>query len=354
MLTDEDVAALAEAGGAAPSGGNMQPWRVRASDRAFELFLDEERSTSFIDVDRLGSILGLGSFTENVCLAADARGLEHEVEVLGFEGMDAPIVRISFGTRGEARPSKLHDAIFERGTNRQPGDGTLVDAAAITAMREAVAEVGGGCVMHATSEHDHKKKIAEALGEADVIRTFNDDFHQQMLSEMRWTPEEAETTRDGVDVATLELGAALTGLKLMRYKLFVALMVSKKRVRTMTEDGLAASSHLCALTMPKEATPEQLVTAGRALQRMWLTAEVNEVALQPWSVIPFFALRAERHPETLSEAERAAIADIDARVRALWDIGDESRAIFVFRLSNAPPPSTRALRRPWQDFTHTD
>jgi len=354
MLTKEDVAVLAAAGGAAPSGGNMQAWRLVAAPSQLELYLDEARSESFIDVDRLGSMLGLGSFTENLRLGADALGLAHEVSVLGFESIDAPLVRIAIGERGASRPSPLYDAIFERGTNRQPGDGTAIDEGVIAKMIEAASSVGEGYAMHAAGGAEDKAAIATALGEADVVRTFNRQFHEQMLSEMRWTSEEAEATRDGVDVATLELGGALTGLKLMRSKLFVALMVTKNRIRTMTRDALAASSHLCALSMPADASPEQLISAGQALQRLWLTATVDGVALQPWSVIPFFALRAERRPESLSDAERATIADIDSRLRALWGVAEGRRPIFVFRLSRAAPPSVRALRRPFADFTRTE
>ena len=31
MLDDDDIRVLAEAGGAAPTGGNTQPWRLRAT-----------------------------------------------------------------------------------------------------------------------------------------------------------------------------------------------------------------------------------------------------------------------------------------------------------------------------------
>jgi hypothetical protein len=273
------------------------------------------------------------------------------VSLEGFTDLDSPLVRIAFTGRGAPNASPEHDVIFDRSTNRQPGDGTRIADPDIEALRAAAASLGDGYVLVAIGDPEERSLVAAALGEADVVRTFNHDFHTQMLSEMRWTNEEASETRDGVDVATLELGASLTGLRLMRHPLFVALMVSRKRIRSMTETALAASSHLCALSMPKEATPEQLVIAGRALERVWLSATVRGLALQPWSVIPFFALRAEREPRSLGERDREQIADIDRRLRALWQVGEGSRIIFVFRLSKALPPSTRALRRNWTDFT---
>ena len=79
--------------------------------------------------------------------------------------------------------------------------------------------------LHADASAAGKAKIASVLGEADVVRTFDRRFHDQMLSEMRWTPEEAERTRDGIDIYTLELPkGAMTGLKLMRNRAFVALI----------------------------------------------------------------------------------------------------------------------------------
>jgi len=353
-LTEEDVEQLAGAGAAAPSGGNAQPWRLVASGDTLELRLDPERSESFMDVDRSASILALGSFVENVVLEARARGLEHRVALLGLEDPSdpsEPLVRVVITGRGEGDPPPLHAVIRERATNRKPWDGEVIPEAEIAALRKEARSVPGHDLRVVAAEED-KRGVARELAEADVVRTFDRRYHEQMISEMRWTPEEVEETADGLDVATLELpGGALKGLKMMRYRAFVALMVSRERIRTMTEEALMRSSHLGSVTMPREATPTRLLEAGRSVQRMWLKATELGLALQPWCVIPFFVLRAARHPETLREADAGTILRTGGALDRLWEVPEDRRAIFTFRLSRAEPPTARALRRPWDAFT---
>lgn len=356
-FSEDEVRALAEAGAAAPSGGNMQAWRlvVAPSRETMDLYLDEERSESFIDVDRMGSMLGLGSFTESVALAAAGRGIGLGVEVLGLTSVDRPVVRFTSGARDlRVEPSALRDAIFERATNRRAWDGTTIEDEAVLALGAAAREVGAGLDVSLVSGSD-KIPLARALAEADVVRTFNRAYHQQMLSEMRWTPQEAESTRDGVDVATLELSSGdRKGFSMMRQRWFVALLVTRNRIRKMTVAGLTGSSHIGGLLMPREPSSKNLVAAGRALQRMWLAASAEGLALQPWSVIPFFELRAELHPDTLPQKDRDACLTIGADVRRRLEVPDAQRCIFVFRLFRAAPPSVRAYRRPVDDFIRYD
>lgn len=350
-LSEEEIDALATAGAAAPSGGNMQAWRLVAKDDALELSLDAERSTAFIDVDRSGSLMGLGSFVENVSVEASARGLSHEVEVLGLGELESPVVRVSFSERGEAGDGALSEALRARATNRKPWDGETLDEATMARLAEAARSVGEGFDLLSVCGDD-KAAVADALAEADVVRTFHRPLREGMLSELRWTEEETKATLDGIDIETLELTSGdRKGLSMMRRAWFVTLFVSRGRVRSMTKAGLAASSHICAVTMPREASSEALVRAGRAVERVWLEATRAGVALQPWCVIPFFILRAERHPESFSDKERAAIASAEAKLRELWRVGADRRLAFVCRMSHAEPPSALALRRPWKDFT---
>ncbi len=353
-LRDAEIRSVAEAGGAAPSGGNAQAWLVTVRDDEITLALHPERSDSFIDVGRAASILGLGSFTENASIALDALGLSHRVELLPLRSVEEPLVRIAITGRSEppGEPPRLHRCIFERTTNRRAGSEAPVEQRHVEAMREAVRAFGDGWELHTEATAGGRAAIARVLAEADVVRTFERRFHEQMLSEMRWTPEEAARTRDGIDVSTLELpGGALTGLKLMRYRAFVAMMVSRSRIRTMSEQALVASSRLACVSMPREATAERLVVSGRALERAWLVATSLGLAVQPWCVLPFFVLRAETEPESLPARERKTILDLDRQISELFALPADRRAIFPFRLSHAEPPRVRALRLPWESFT---
>ena len=355
-LTTEEIGSLVAAGAVAPSGGNLQPWRVTARAASLELRVDPDRSGGMVDVARSASTLALGAFAENVAIESAARGLAHRLEPAST-GDDEATVRVVFEGRGapEAARSPLQRAIAARATNRRAWDGTVIGDGDMGALADAATSVGDGYTLRAVADEAEKRAVARALAEADVVRTFNRELRAEMLSEMRWTDEEARGRADGVDVATLELPeGALTGFKLMRSSLFVSLMVTKRRIRAMTEAALQASSHLCCITMPREPTPAALFDAGRALERVWLTATARGLWMQPWSVAPFFALRAEVARETLAPAEVASIAAITRALDQAWAVGEARRAIFVFRLFRGEPPSKRAVRRPWESFTTID
>lgn len=353
-LSDDEIRALAEAGGAAPTGGNMQAWRLSARADTLAIYLDPDRSSAFIDVDRAGSLLGLGSFTENVRIEALSRGLVPAIDVHGLSSLDAPVVTMRL-SRGEPVGDVPSGAIRTRATNRRPWNGETIDGEAIARLAAATTDdtTEEGSSRLVTAAGEDKPRVAEALAEADVVRTFNRAYHEGMLDELRWTPEEVESTRDGLDVETLELADGdKKGLSLMRKRWFVSIFVTKNRVRAMGRAGLLASSHLCAVTMPKEATSAQIVEAGRAVQRMWLRATEEGLAIQPWCTIPFFALRAERHPDTLPPKDVERIGAIDAELRDAWGLRDDERLAFTFRLSIPDgPPSALALRRAWSEYT---
>lgn len=353
MLEDDDIRALAEAGAAAPTGGNAQAWRLRATGEMLEVSIDGARAGSFMDVDHTSSLLGVGSFVENVTIAALARGLESRVDVLDFTSIDAPVVRVSFERRDESGGAPpLH--LGPRATNRRPWNGETIEPATIERIAAATNSDGVHRLVHVSG--DDRKSVADALAETDVVRTFNRTYMQEMQSEFRWTPEEAEATRDGIDLATLELSSGdRRGLALMRKRWFVSLFVTRGRIRAMNRAGLLESSHLAAVVMPREAAPRQLVEAGRAIQRTWLAASAADLALQPWCTIPFFSFRAERYPESLPDRDRRDIGQIVDALRDAWRVDDDERVIFPFRLSIPEgPPSALALRRAWTEFTTID
>ena len=204
-----------------------------------------------------------------------------------------------------------------------------------------------------TVSGDDRARVADALAEADVVRTFSRTYREGMQTEFRWNAEETEASRDGIDLDSLELSEGdRKGLIMMRRRWFVSLFVTRNRIRAMNRRALLDSSHLATIAMPRTADAKQLMDAGRAVQRTWIAATKAGLAIQPWCVVPFFQLRAERYPESLPERDRRKIEESTESLRAAWNVGVEERMIFTFRLSIAEgPPSAIALRRPWSDFT---
>lgn len=349
MLTENEISDLVEAGGRAPSGGNMQPWLVHIAGSSMELWLDRTR-TSFLDVGSYASLFSLGSFAENVIIAAQGLGMHVDIQVAETIDLDRAMVTLQFTRDGSLeRAHPLARWIAERTTNRKPHQGATIEDELIERLRECLS---GDCVLHAKSAEADRRIAADILGAGDVIRLRNSILNSQMWGEVRWTPEEVVSTCDGIDIATLEIPhEALSMVQQLRDHDFVMRSVPDTAIIEMAQSALLAASHICCVSMETTIIPEHWFTAGRDVQRLWLKATECGLALQPWTALTFLLVRAELFAgEGLSDEENATLRTLGGRLRALFDIPDSRLALFVFRLSRADRPSARSLRRPMTEY----
>jgi hypothetical protein len=360
-LTPEELRRLVEAGGMAPSGGNVQPWRVTATDDTLTVGFDLPRATSFLDVGRLASVLALGAFVENVTIAAESLGLRFGLELGDMMDDASPLARLRFGGRrdpAEVWPHPLYPFIPQRTTNRHLHEGPAIDDRTIDAITAAAREPEGRCRCVALGTEEARREAARLLGATDVLRMFHREMHEQMFAELRWTPEETEATRDGIDVATLELSPEAVGqLGALRSHELVVRAVPPEAIAGLAQRAIGGSSHVgcLAVSLLGGTLRRGLFVAGQALARLWLTATRLGVALQPWSVLPFLVLRVRHFGGAgLSAAETGEIERLGRELEQLCGLGAGEIPIFIFRLAYAPTPSARALRLPWTQYTKTE
>jgi hypothetical protein len=103
------------------------------------------------------------------------------------------------------------------------------------------------------------------------------------------------------------------------------------------------------VTVPR-SDPAWYVRGGEAVERLWLTAELHGLAVQPVSPVFLYAiddkdllrLGGERHAETIYGLSR--------RFHQFWDLDDGEEATLLLRLSHSAPPSTRSARLPLQQL----
>ena len=354
-LSKSNIALLCSAGAKAPSGGNIQPWRVDAYDDRLIVSISPERSKSFLDVGKLASAFSIGSFVENVEIAANSLGLKVDINIETQKKPDDIIVVIKLVERIEDNHSsrtKLYSMIDKRVTNRNLSDGSLVENTHIDKLKN-ISAMGDGCKLYTCSTEKQKIIIASILGRADVVRTRNSTLFTQMLDELRWSKDEVVKTKDGIDVSTLEMPKAAEKVLLMMKKFkFVSAMIPDRAFADMTKQLIINSSHVCCLSFKGKPTMQYLFNAGRVLQKLWLEATSLGLSVHPWTVLPFFILRAKYFKENnFSEHEVKEVLDLDRDLRKVFGISSPNQPIFIFRLSYAPNPTARALRLSWDQFT---
>ncbi|MEV7521861.1 Rv1355c family protein [Streptomyces sp. NPDC091371] len=347
VLGEEGVRRLVAYGIQAPSGGNVQPWTFVARGPVLHCRVDETQPATLLDFEGAATRLAIGAAVENIDLAARAAGWACHARPFPDPADPALVCELTFsGAPHTPRPA-LVDWIERRATNRRAGPARPLDAVHRQTLTSCAAD--SGARLHLLTDRAELAEAGRILGAADRLRMLSRRMHAEMMGELRWTPEEVRATRDGIDIATLEADAAdLAGMSLARHwphLAFVRQMGGGRAFEEGARDGVAASSAIGCLTIAGTG-PEASFEGGRALQRLWLTATSLGLGFQPVTVLLYLLARVERGDGAgLDAAETATLHALRKRLSALVPQRPEETELLLFRLSYAPPPTARALRR---------
>lgn len=336
----------------APSGGNCQPWRFRWQDPWLWVDFDVTRSDTLLDFEGQASYLALGAAIENAVWVGRALGFEPRVELV--PGSDPRgVARIQFSERQlraeEARA--MVETIALRATNRRLGqrvplpDGVRESLRAIAGAFDAELDVVEGSAAMG--------QLGAILAEGDRFRFYSERLHRELMGELRWTSEDALRTRDGIDVATLELTPTdYAGMRLVSRRSLIDEVVKVEGGHGLgkaTLKAVAASSALCRLSVGGRDRVSQL-RGGRALQRVWLEAARRGLAFQPLTALLYLFARLEHgRGEGFREDERVWLGQLRSRYLDLLPVAPGTSEMMLFRLASAGSPTARSLRRPVLD-----
>lgn len=346
----------------APSCGNAQPWTFSYASGVLHCIHDRKRSASFLDFEDRATLVAFGALAENVRLSAAAQRIALRVEA--FPRRDDPSVICDAIVGGPAPPpnvqtGRLAAQIELRATNRKLGPrAPLPEDVAASLVRMAD---GAGAKLHLVTGDRELAELGDILGRAEKLRFVSPIMHREMMAELRWTSDEARQTRDGLDVATLELDAADTeAMKLLRNRSVVEMLgAAGDGLAQPSRRALGAASAFGLVTVglgnaPLAGRDARAVRAayfkgGSAMQRVWLDANARGWAIQPMTTLVFLLARLDSVTATdrqgLSESEIAELGGLRERFRAIMTPPKASVEVFAFRLSKADPPAARSLRR---------
>jgi hypothetical protein len=210
----EQIEALVAYGAMAPSGGNCQPWRFVYDRGALLVLHDRARSKNFLDFSDSGTHVAFGALAENIELAAKEMGLAMRTDVFPSGPRDEVVLRFTFRGDPSVVPDPMVDLVATRCSNRRLGTREPIDPRVLDKLHEAARRHGGS--IRWLSQDAQLLEIADILGRGDRMRFASKVMHHELMGEVRWTKEEVERTRDGLDVATLELTPTdLAGMRLV-------------------------------------------------------------------------------------------------------------------------------------------
>jgi hypothetical protein len=351
-LSDEQVRALVGYATSAPSGGNCQPWRFRYKRGQFACYFDPARSETLLDFERTASHLALGAAVENLRIAAACAGLGSELEV--FPDSKEPDLACRVGLRAGATASsedaELCQWIGLRATNRRLAPRAPLRPDHAHALHETVNAAGGRLRLLVESNELHE--VGNVIAHGERLRLLNPRMHQEMMNEVRWSAAAAESTRDGLDLATLELTPTdLAGMRLISawpLMELVGKLGAGRGLERPSRKAIAAASAVGLLTFPG-ASAGDWFQGGRVLQRLWLRATGLGLAFQPMTPLLYLFARVERGGgASLSPLEVKELTQLRDRFSSLFP-RQPGLELMLFRVAHAGPPSARSLRRGVED-----
>ena len=291
-----------------------------------------------------------GASVENAVLAATAEGLLSEVLYLAEPlptrraTLNVPIAQIRFAEGAAREP--LADYIESRSTGRRLDHRRHIDNAMIDQLKKSCGAFPDATVHWVGPQQ--LREFAQLIGLGNRIRFEYQPFHQELYDNLRFTAADAEATRDGLDVATLQLPPGLAEI-----------LVALRKWPRMKWANVLGFSHFVARQAAQEVyrsgavgflsvnapAIQQLVQGGRALERMWLTATRLGLCLHPMASLPVFLAHAFAGGLRLTSRHRQFAANMSERFYRLFPDVTGRTVQMSFRIGYGPTPPARSLRR---------
>jgi len=332
----------------APSGGNIQPWRFEADAREIRMYLVPDRTT-MMDVRHRGSYVAIGAALFNARVAAASLKNLGDIQLFPEGSPSHHVATLMVGDSTDYEIAPLASRMRTRVSNRQMGDGQPVDEQTLKVLSRGVEREGAQ--LHLATDRRRIDTMAALLAESDRIRFLLPSLHREMVGELRFPGR--DSLDEGLDVRTLELSAPeLAVVEILGRPDVMAHLAdwrAGKMLGARTRAAVSSSSAVAVVTVPR-TDPAWYVRGGAAVERLWLTAELHGLAVQPVSPVFLYAvddkdllrLGGERHVE--------AIAELSQRFHEFWDLDDGEQATLLLRLSHASPPTVRSARLPLREL----
>lgn len=339
---------MVKAATVAPSPDNNQPWLFRETTAGLDVYLDRARSLPS-DVKSMFDMTALGAAVENAVIAASEFEMQTEVICAANDVIDQkaeqPIAQLRLRSGGDRDP--LYSAIDDRCTCRKPYSSSPLPTSVqeeLTASCDRFADVRVSWL----SSSEDKKKFGTLIASTDALRFQHQPFHEELFRQLRFRLRDVESTRDGLDVRTLELPPGVTTVLGWLRSWSVMNTVHRLRLTSLLTVPSAISvrmSGAVAIVSVSVPTAEAFFNGGRAIQRLWLAGTNLGLSMHPLGSLPIFLLQPDPKPAFRSTIEKAKCG-VDALFPKL-----KGRVMQLgLRVGYSKPPSYRSLRRPPTDM----
>ena len=296
MLSEKQFVAFVRAASLASSADNMQPWEFRKQENTIEVYCAQQRMLP-TDVMGMFTWVSIGAAIQNLIVAGAGHGLVSSVEYQGLEKIDqlAAVVHFSPGNPGD----NLAEWIALRTTNRSSYQAVPVGSSLISKLTHSIQGLQAG--IHWTTSASDLDQIASMDANSSYIRLEHKPLHDELFDILRFTQDEIDRTRYGLDFKSLGVPAAVAWITRQLKQWITSSTISRLGVGRIIANQLSSrlrqAGGLCLVTT-HQRTPSGYMEAGRAMEQIWLAATAEGLSIQPYGVLPQYLTKADIEPET--------------------------------------------------------
>jgi len=353
-MLPQPIAEILEFARWAPSGDNTQPWRFEIIDeRHLIVHAFDTRDHCVYDLDGHPSQIALGTLLETLAIAASAHGLGAEFKRRPGSPDTHPDYLVDFIPDDTLAPDPLLPHIKHRSAQRRPMRITPLTEPQKQALQSAVGKLYTLCWFEGGSQ---RWKLAKLMFDNAKLRLTLPEAYPVHRDIIEWNARYSEDK-----VPDQALGLDKMTLKLMRWVMtswqrvdFFNTYLAGHLVPRIEMDllpGLFCAAHFALLAHKAPQTIDDYVTAGRAVQRFWLTATSLGLQLQPEMTPLIFGryiregLAFSRTPAMQERARR-----LSGHLQHLLGGTLPACALFMGRVGSGKRPESRSLRLSLDDL----
>ena len=337
----------------APSAGNNQPWKWLLKNNTLYLFHDKNKSISWSDpFDHLAHI-GLGTCLENLILSALESGYDSRVNYFPVEKKPMVVASVSFtllDNKNKKEEPVLYNSINTRCTNRKKGSKQPIEKVVLHDIQSVIHQ---DFEITFIEDQNQINELGEVVSTVEKLRFLDPNGHHEFFQkEIRWNKEEVRRTRDGIDIATLELSFTdSTGLKVAADPDVISNIRKWNGgggLQKITRDAVKTSSAIGLIHVSNKSI-KNYIHAGRSVQRAWLMANHHSISFHPISSPLFFFERLSNQKD-LPLAMQKELKLQEERFYTIFNRNPNNTNVFLFRLSKSDAASVVSLRKDLHNF----
>ena len=334
----------------APSGDNSQPWRFEITDDSHVVIHGHDtRDHCVYDLRGHASQLSLGTLLETITIAATGHGMQTHIQSRPGQPDTNPIFDIEFTKNSEIKPNPLLPHISRRTVQRRP-----MSTRSINNRERQQLEASVGSDFHVVwlESFRDRLRVARLLFRNGGLRLTLPEAFKTHSTIIQW---DSDLSKDRIPAKAVGLDPMT--MHLMRWALgswnrvdFLNRYMAGTLIPRIELDfitGIACASHFIIMAKKPPSSLDDFVTAGRSVQRFWLTCTRLGLQLQPEMTPLIFHSYVRNNIEFSSNRHSQNLAiKLASQLDAIAAPEKIEHAIFMGRIGKGATPTARSVRLP--------